>query len=105
VPSAIVYTKYFEGRHKALYNRNKGHDRYPAVVLPKPGGEGKMLTTGIFLTVFLGVFVGVSGLVLTLVLALCLIPMRDAIADIRDSVKPLKQIDEEVRRMELGGKE
>lgn len=56
-----------------------------------------MLTTAIFLSVYLGTL----ALILGLLLPLFLIPLRDDIREIRRSVEPLKQIDEEARRLGL----
>lgn len=56
-----------------------------------------MLTTGIFLTVFLGTLTIILGLFISLFL----VPLKNDIRDIRDSVQPLKQIDEEARRLGL----
>jgi len=56
-----------------------------------------MLTTGIFLAVIFGTW----ALVLALLIPFCLLPLRNDIAIIRDSVKPLKQLGEKIDR--LGG--
>jgi len=56
-----------------------------------------MLTT----TIFLATFFGTLALILGLLFPLLLIPLRDDIRDIRRSVEPLKQIDEEARRLGL----
>jgi hypothetical protein len=56
-----------------------------------------MLTTSIFLAVIFGTW----GIVLVLLIPFCLVPLRNDVAIIRDSVKPLKQLDEEVNRLGL----
>jgi hypothetical protein len=56
-----------------------------------------MLTTDIFLSVFLGTL----AIILGLLIPLFLIPLKNDVADIRDGVKPIKQIDEEMRRLGL----
>lgn len=56
-----------------------------------------MLTTGIFLAVFLGTL----AIILAVLIPLFIVPLKKDLAEIRDCVKPLKQIDEEARRLGL----
>jgi hypothetical protein len=56
-----------------------------------------MLTTGIFLAVIFGTWT----LILGLLIPFCLLPLRKDVAIIRDSVKPLKQVGEEIDRLGL----
>ena len=54
-----------------------------------------MLTIDIFLATWFGTL----ALVLGLLIPLLLLPMKDDIRDIKESVKPLKEIDEEAHRL------
>lgn len=56
-----------------------------------------MLTTGIFLTVFLGTI----AIILAVLIPLFIVPLKKDLAEIRDSLKPLKQMDEEAHRLGL----
>ena len=56
-----------------------------------------MLTT----TIFIAIFFGTLSLIFGLLIPLFLIPIKNDIASIRESVKPLKQIEDEARRLGL----
>lgn len=56
-----------------------------------------MLTTGVFLAVYFGTL----GVIVALLIPFCLLPLRNDVAIIRDSVKPVKQLDEEIGRLGL----